>query len=128
MVEDMLWGVPRGSQCLKRVLVSSDSRLVSVQAQELVDFWQENFRIQVEARSGTLHLDNWPGITYIMPFSPRLNLFCSNAGQPPAKRRKVRASRPQGETNDDLIEPHDDFGNEIDVNMDMDIGMGGNGS
>jgi len=89
MVEGMLWGVPRG-----------------IQAQELVDFWQENFRVQVEARSGNLHIDTWPG-------------------QPPAKRRKVKATRAQEEINGDIPEP-DVWDNRFDIGMDvnMDIEMG----
>lgn len=38
-VEDIIWGVPR-----------------SIQAPDLVDFWQENFKVQVEARTGILHI------------------------------------------------------------------------
>ncbi|KAI0309026.1 hypothetical protein OF83DRAFT_1089355, partial [Amylostereum chailletii] len=40
LVEEMLWGVPLG-----------------LQAPILIDFWLQNFKIQVEARSGALHLD-----------------------------------------------------------------------
>lgn len=52
ILEDMILGVPSG-----------------LHAQVLVDFWLENFRLQVEARSGQLHLDS--------------------EGEPPRKRRKV---------------------------------------
>lgn len=40
MLEEMISGVPRG-----------------LHAPVLVDFWLENFKLQVEARSGQLHLD-----------------------------------------------------------------------
>ncbi|KAI0961589.1 hypothetical protein AcV7_000653 [Taiwanofungus camphoratus] len=52
LLAEMIWGVPQG-----------------VQAPVLVDFWLENFRIQVEARSGALYLES--------------------SGQPPTKRRKI---------------------------------------
>ncbi|EDR15587.1 uncharacterized protein LACBIDRAFT_300643 [Laccaria bicolor S238N-H82] len=51
MVEELVWGVPQG-----------------IQARVLVEFWQENFKVQVEARSGALHLHH---------------------DEPPAKRRKT---------------------------------------
>ncbi|KIK07004.1 hypothetical protein K443DRAFT_129571 [Laccaria amethystina LaAM-08-1] len=51
MIEELVWGVPQG-----------------IQARVLVEFWQENFKVQVEARSGTLHLHH---------------------DEPPAKRRKT---------------------------------------
>ncbi|KAJ7487587.1 hypothetical protein B0H11DRAFT_2408492 [Mycena galericulata] len=53
ILEDMLWGVPRG-----------------VQAESLVEFWQENFKVQVEARTGALMIHPTDG--------------------PPTKRRKIR--------------------------------------
>ncbi|KDQ30809.1 hypothetical protein PLEOSDRAFT_1111526 [Pleurotus ostreatus PC15] len=39
LVEDTLWGAPHG-----------------IQAPSLIDFWQENFKVQVEARTGALHI------------------------------------------------------------------------
>ncbi|KAJ7786295.1 Rec8 like protein-domain-containing protein [Mycena metata] len=53
IIADMVWGVPRG-----------------VEADSLVEFWQENFKVQVEARTGAL---------VIHPVE-----------EPPAKRRKIR--------------------------------------
>ncbi|KAJ3551713.1 hypothetical protein NM688_g4549 [Phlebia brevispora] len=52
MFEEMLWGAPHG-----------------ISAPALMDFWLENFRLQVKARSGQLHVEAY--------------------GQPPTKRRKV---------------------------------------
>ncbi|KAJ7900331.1 Rec8 like protein-domain-containing protein [Mycena olivaceomarginata] len=68
-VEDLLWGVPRG-----------------VQAESLVEFWQENFKVQVEARTGAfvIHL----------------------ADEPPKKRRKIRDLP-------NIDEMHPDFGNDM---------------
>ncbi|KAJ7783773.1 Rec8 like protein-domain-containing protein [Mycena maculata] len=89
IIEDMLWGVPRG-----------------VQAESLVEFWQENFKVQVEARTGTL---------VIHP-----------ADEPPTKRRKIRDLP----NNEDVPQ---DFGHELrneasdinDYNMqDVDFGGG----
>lgn len=53
MIEEMVWGVPN-----------------FIQAPALVDFWQENFKVQVDARSGTL----------------RIHL----AEEPPRKRRRTK--------------------------------------
>ncbi|KAK7468886.1 R8 protein [Stygiomarasmius scandens] len=39
IIEEMIWGVPTG-----------------IDAPELVDFWQENFKVQVEARTGIVRL------------------------------------------------------------------------
>ncbi|KAI0756960.1 Rec8 like protein-domain-containing protein [Daedaleopsis nitida] len=52
LIEEMIYGAPRG-----------------VDAPVLVDFWLENFRLQVGARSGQLHLEI--------------------EGEPPTKRRRV---------------------------------------
>ncbi|KAJ3799937.1 Rec8 like protein-domain-containing protein [Lentinula aff. detonsa] len=58
VVEDLIWGVPRG-----------------IEAPALADFWQDNFKVQVEARTGLIHLD------------------ISDEHEPPAKRRKMGASK-----------------------------------
>ncbi|KAJ3513821.1 hypothetical protein NLJ89_g2734 [Agrocybe chaxingu] len=39
LIEDLIWGVPKG-----------------IQEQGLINFWQENFKVQVEARSGALRI------------------------------------------------------------------------
>ncbi|KAF8213061.1 Rec8 like protein-domain-containing protein [Mycena galopus ATCC 62051] len=88
-IEELLWSVPRG-----------------VQAESLVEFWQENFKVQVEARTG---------VVVIHP-----------ADEPPKKRRKIRDL-----PNIDEEVPQD-FGNDMreeafdnDFNMqDADFGMG----
>ncbi|KAJ3790980.1 Rec8 like protein-domain-containing protein [Lentinula aff. detonsa] len=58
VVEDLIWGVPRG-----------------IEAPALADFWQDNFKVQVEARTGLIHLD------------------ISDEHGPPAKRRKMGATK-----------------------------------
>ncbi|KAE9408090.1 hypothetical protein BT96DRAFT_1013571 [Gymnopus androsaceus JB14] len=60
VIEDLIWSVPGG-----------------IEAPELIDFWQENFKVQVEARTGLMHL----------------HLPALEAKEPPAKRRKVRTTR-----------------------------------
>ncbi|KAJ7103545.1 Rec8 like protein-domain-containing protein [Mycena belliarum] len=54
ILETMMWGAPRG-----------------VQAESLVEFWQENFKVQVEARTGLLAIHH-------------------PSDEPPTKRRKLR--------------------------------------
>ncbi|GJE86137.1 Rad21/Rec8 family protein [Phanerochaete sordida] len=87
LIEEMIWGAPRG-----------------VAAPVLVDFWQENFRVQVEARSGRLHL-----IT---------------EGEPPSKRRRIEADRSASEGRDvyDVDRPAQD------ANLDVETGWGGGGN
>ncbi|KAJ6621737.1 hypothetical protein B0H10DRAFT_2017274 [Mycena sp. CBHHK59/15] len=94
-LEDMMWSVPRG-----------------VQAEALVEFWQENFKVQVEARTGAL---------VIHP-----------SDQPPTKRRKIRelpdtddaalAQEPGIEIREDLFA--NDFNMAMD-DMNVDLRIGG---
>jgi len=95
-IEDLVWGVPRG-----------------VQAESLVEFWQENFKVQVEARTGAV---------VIHP-----------ADEPPKKRRKIRDLPNIDEIpQENIDEIPQDFGNDMreddfnnDFNMqDADFGMG----
>ncbi|KAF9076275.1 Rec8 like protein-domain-containing protein [Rhodocollybia butyracea] len=44
LVGDLIWGVPAG-----------------IEAPALIDFWQDNFKVQVEARTGQIYLDK-PGM------------------------------------------------------------------
>ncbi|CDO71589.1 hypothetical protein BN946_scf184911.g59, partial [Trametes cinnabarina] len=80
LIEEMIYGVPKG-----------------VEAPVLVDFWLENFRIQVEARSGELHLDMH--------------------GQPPIKRRKLSDMAVIDER-----EGADDFRMDVDQGFDYNLG------
>ncbi|KAJ3909511.1 Rec8 like protein-domain-containing protein [Lentinula edodes] len=61
VVEDLIWGVPKG-----------------IEAPALIDFWQRNFKVQVETRTGVIHLD------------------MSEEDEPPTKRRRVAAARDRG--------------------------------
>ena len=76
-----------------------------VQAPALVDFWQENFKVQVDARTGTL----------------RIHL----AEEPPRKRRRTKDESLRdfnligGEGQVGPVEPTDGDG------MDIDIAAGG---
>ncbi|KAK0208222.1 Rec8 like protein-domain-containing protein [Desarmillaria ectypa] len=96
LFEDIIWGVPD-----------------YIQAPVLVDFWQENFKVQVEARTGTL---------VIHP-----------TDEPPSKRRKIRDPNTLKEILTDPAE-HDhamdvdmaDFGRDDlfqDVLIDFDFGQ-----
>ncbi|EIW64648.1 uncharacterized protein TRAVEDRAFT_42055 [Trametes versicolor FP-101664 SS1] len=84
LIEEMIYGAPKG-----------------VEAPVLIDFWLENFRLQVGARSGELRLDV--------------------QGEPPMKRRRISDAGPTGEYEgegrlDDLP---------MDVDQDMGYRMGG---
>lgn len=58
LIEEMIWGAPRGGNTEPRCFLSRLQQLTGfvVEAPVLVDFWQENFRVQVQARLGRLHL------------------------------------------------------------------------
>ncbi|ESK86634.1 rad21 rec8 n terminal domain protein [Moniliophthora roreri MCA 2997] len=77
IVEELIWGVPTG-----------------IDAPALVDFWQENFRVQVEARTGAVHM-------HPDEFQPKT---------PPTKRRKLQAIEevPEEPFYPDLVQ--NDFG------------------
>ncbi|KAH7930949.1 hypothetical protein BV22DRAFT_1101346 [Leucogyrophana mollusca] len=99
IIDDMLWGVPGG-----------------VQAKVLVDFWLDNLRAQVEARSGLLVIDPL-GLTSIL-----------EDDSPPPKRRKTKIT-PEGEKDRGYdIHPQENVNFEgwgADQNVDMGIDMGG---
>ncbi|KAG7099200.1 hypothetical protein E1B28_001067 [Marasmius oreades] len=57
VVEELVWGVPTG-----------------IEAPSLIDFWQENFKVQVEARTGALHI----------------HIDDPESTRPPNKRRKLQ--------------------------------------
>ncbi|RDB28700.1 hypothetical protein Hypma_015537 [Hypsizygus marmoreus] len=80
VIQDMVWGVPN-----------------CIHAPALVDFWQENFKVQVEARSGALH------------FHPRED--------PPRKRRKTRDTLGM-DINGIVVKAHMDL-DEQDFGMDV---------
>ncbi|KAJ4484723.1 Rec8 like protein-domain-containing protein [Lentinula edodes] len=89
VVEDLIWGVPKG-----------------IEAPALIDFWQQNFKVQVETRTGMIHLD------------------MSEEDEPPTKRRKVAAARDRGFEDymqvDDMEQPEPNVENEAEM------GRGGN--
>ncbi|KAI0669869.1 Rec8 like protein-domain-containing protein [Trametes maxima] len=82
LIEEMIYGAPKG-----------------VEAPVLVDFWLENFRLQVEARSGELHLEV--------------------QGEPPRKRRRISDAAIEAERERDMFSPA-----RMDVDQDMGLGLG----
>ena len=60
LVEDLLWSVPKESKLNRLPSRLFPTVLVSVQEPSLVDFWQANFKVQVEARSGLLVIHTGP--------------------------------------------------------------------
>ncbi|OCH96110.1 hypothetical protein OBBRIDRAFT_718943 [Obba rivulosa] len=88
LIEEMIWGVPQG-----------------IQAPVLIDFWLENFRLQVEARSDRLHMETH--------------------GEPPTKRRRIAENGLMSQNQGDEM-PKDlagaRFGNAPDFEMNLDFG------
>ncbi|KAI0825105.1 Rec8 like protein-domain-containing protein [Trametes gibbosa] len=84
LIEEMIYGAPKG-----------------IEAPVLVDFWMENFRLQVEARSGELHVEV--------------------QGEPPRKRPRISDTALTG-VRDASPARVDDF--RMDVDQDIGIGMG----
>ncbi|KAI0655106.1 Rec8 like protein-domain-containing protein [Cubamyces menziesii] len=85
LIEEMIYGAPKG-----------------VEAPVLVDFWLENFRLQVEARSGELRVEL--------------------QGEPPRKRRRLSDNAVAG-VEEPVAPPHaDDF--RMDVDRDAVLGHG----
>lgn len=89
LVEEMIWGVPRG-----------------LHAPVLIDFWTENFKLQVEARAGGLHIDSH--------------------GEPPRKRRKINEDDVREEVVDDDAMRGEDRAGENGVDVDMGFMLGDN--
>ncbi|CAA7265812.1 unnamed protein product [Cyclocybe aegerita] len=81
LIEDLIWGVPKG-----------------IQEQGLINFWQENFKVQVEARSGALriHQEN---------------------DAPLPKRRRINHER---EAQEDLPEVYPDAAMDVTLDWGMD--------
>lgn len=54
----------------------------------LVDFWQENFKVQVEARTGAIHIH----IRGIEHHFDVILISCGHPDDQPRKRRKVKST------------------------------------
>lgn len=67
IIEQLVWGVPKGSKFglgIEPITYSGHwLDFFQVEAQGLIDFWQENFKVQVEARSGALRIHHEDGTT-----------------------------------------------------------------
>ena len=87
----------------------------------LVDFWLENFKLQVGARSGQLHLDmEGMSIVSVYDSAPRHDHF---PGEPPVKRRRVVSGHfaLRGES---PPAPGDDFRMDVDQPLDFAMSFG----
>ncbi|KAI0052884.1 hypothetical protein FA95DRAFT_1553180 [Auriscalpium vulgare] len=85
LIEEMLWSVPLG-----------------LQAPVLVNFWLENFKVQVETRSGALHVE-------------------ATATTPRKRRRREESPVDKGQNGDIVLEKIDDW--VAPPPPDMDMGM-----
>ncbi|KIY71651.1 hypothetical protein CYLTODRAFT_487083 [Cylindrobasidium torrendii FP15055 ss-10] len=86
MIDELIWSVPN-----------------FIQNDQLGDFWQAAFRVQVEARTGALHIHD-------------------EELARPQKRRKTQKNRDGEEELAHVDEPYNNFGMDFDVGMDM-VGM-----
>lgn len=100
----------------------------TVQAPVLVDFWQENFKVQVEARSGALYIHPRgkprASTSKKKPLTGRLWFI----EEPPKKRRKTireAVETHEGEVLGDAMNIYPNFDMDIDVDIGVGIGLGG---
>jgi len=56
VIEEMIWGGPKESTLTLFYSAHVNGLPSLVQAQELINFWQQNFKVQVETRSGIVRL------------------------------------------------------------------------
>lgn len=91
----------------------------------LVDFWLENFKVQVEARSGLLHVALQGRSTSPVDVSELIQDVKSD--EPPRKRRKVQEAEDQNLDAAGNV-AFDDWNADPGIGMDMDmvVGFGGN--
>ena len=93
-----------------------------MQAQALADFWLDNYKIQVEARSGALQFDVESKRTSAELISLIFTLKAT--GERPKKRRKTRDA---DWGNDGMQFIHADAMSDLVVNVGMDMDMDGGG-
>lgn len=94
-----------------------------VEAPVLVDFWLENFKLQVGAHSAELHLD-MKGAYVEMTYNVHaLTVF---TGEPPTKRRRVRdpVTEPFGLDGGSPPRRGHEFAMDVDQPMDFEMGFG----
>ena len=111
LIEDLLWGVPKESALSPYFCIRFTSLIFNsfvVQEPSLVDFWQTNFKVQLEARSGELsiHLDNEPE-------------------RPPRKKKRLSTVAEEDEPLEEQERrgAFDEFGGGYDGGMDMGMMM-----
>jgi len=86
-----------------------------VQEPMLASLWQENFKVQIESRTGALHL-HIPGTFPYVDVCIIASLILSK-GEPPSKRRKLGDAKKSSDFEvfrDQEVEP---FGNAVDFGM-----------
>lgn len=96
-----------------------------------MEFWQENFKVQVEARTGALLIH--PSSEVVFLGDPEQYLLHSIPDEPSSKRRKIRALSHIDEMADDILNHGPAYGMDEDVMMGTDIdqdiqGMGLDGN
>ncbi|TDL28662.1 hypothetical protein BD410DRAFT_893626 [Rickenella mellea] len=90
IMEEIIWGIPPG-----------------LDVALLANFWTANFRIQVEARSGTLHVDE--GDPYLASSITHLNLLHAER---PSKRHRLNRELPSEVLTQELADVDFPFDNE----------------
>ncbi|KAF8807392.1 hypothetical protein BYT27DRAFT_7099303 [Phlegmacium glaucopus] len=103
IIEELVWGVPKG-----------------IEAQSLIDFWQEIFKVQVEARSGALRIHQEDGMSahyYLCLVSIFFHFLLEGR---PLKRRKIERTQPDLQNFE--AAHHDPPYLDVDAGMGIDFG------
>jgi hypothetical protein len=87
----MVFSVPSARDCTllnDRLLRLTDAFPV-VQAQSLIEFWSENFRVQVEARVGSFDFDADGGFSSSCPLNVTYDPHFSSSGETSSQDKQV---------------------------------------
>lgn len=117
LIEEIIWGVPQCSKSISSLPPCRIKFITIVQNPLLGDFWQENFKVQVESRTGALHIHIGIVLVHVTP----LRSECLVDAQLPRKRRKTKHA---DEAQDQNVDPFGPPDGAFDFNMDADMGMG----
>jgi hypothetical protein len=69
ILDELIWGLPAGREYRQRIIFARIVDIAVVEAPALADFWKSTFKVQVEARTGEICIDN--GKSKLQPQIPK---------------------------------------------------------